>query len=88
MCNFLHIASKNERASYSMNSTVLCNVDEEKDYRYEIAFVDLKRKKLCVRRLNMSLGFITRVFEFRSKKILLTLYGSLMCPHLECLFRF
>ena len=48
---------------------------------------DKQCKEAC-RRANMNLGFIARNFEFKSKKIVLPLYKSIVRPHLEYAIQF
>ena len=89
-CKVLHIGSSNDRARYSMNGSELIKVDEERDLGVTISH-DLKPSKQCsqvVKTANKLLGFIGRTFEFKSEKVILTLFNALVRPHLEYCVQF
>ena len=84
-CHVLHIGNQNPQATYKMNNTPMTSVDKEKDLGV-IVSADLKPSKHCtevVKTANKLVGFIGRSFTFKSEKIILTLYNSLVRPHLE-----
>ena len=73
-----------------MNEIVLKKVDHEKDLGVIITS-DLKSSKQCIEacsRANKILGYINRSVEYKSKEIILTLYTSLVRPHLEYAVQF
>ena len=89
-CKVLHIGNKNTKAKYTMNGTQLKAVDKEKDLGVIISS-DLKPSLQCaeaIKRANKIVGFIGRSFEFKSEKNILTLYNSLVRPHLEYCVQF
>ncbi len=52
---------------------------------------DLKPGKYCmevVKTANKSVGFIGRTFEFKSEKVVRTLFNALVRPHLEYCVQF
>ena len=84
-CKVLHIGNNNDRHNYSMNGIELLKVNEEKDLGVTISS-DLKPGKHCtevVKTANKLIGFIGRTFEFKSEKVILTLFNALVRPHLE-----
>ena len=89
-CKVLNIGSYNDKFSYNMNNTVLDNVNQEKDLGIIISS-DLKPSRQCteaIKKANKLVGFIGRAFEFKSEDIILTLYNSLVRPHLEYCVQF
>ena len=71
-----------------MNDSELCKVNYEKDLGVTISN-NLKLDKHCsdvIKTANM--GFIGRTFEYKSKKVILTLYNLLVRPHLEYCIQF
>ena len=71
---------QNPKAIFTMTS-----VDKEKDLGI-IVSMDLKPSKHCtevVKIANKLVGFIGRSFTYKSEKVILTLYNSLVRPHLE-----
>ena len=84
-CHVLHIGNQNPKATFSINNIPMTSVDKEKDLGI-IVSTDLKPSKHCtevVKIANKLVGFIGRSFTFKSEKIILTLYNSLVRPHLE-----
>ena len=52
---------------------------------------DLQLGKHCsdiVKKANKLVGFIRRTFEFKSEKVIFTLYNTLIHPHLEYCIQF
>ena len=89
-CKVLNVGSKNEKFSYMMNDERLDNVNKEKDLGIIISD-DLKPSQQCseaVKKANKLVGFIGRAFEFKSENNILTLYNSLVRPHLEYCVQF
>ena len=84
-CKVLHIGYRNEKANYILNGTQLKSVDREVDLGVTISS-NLKPSQQCsevVKKANKIIGLIGRSFEYKSKDIILTLYNSLVRPHLE-----
>ena len=73
----LHIGSNNLQANYTMDNIQLTSVDGEKDVGV-IGSTDIKPNNQCsevVQIANKLVGFIGRSFEFKSEKVILTLYN-------------
>lgn len=84
-CHVLHIGNSNPRVSYTMENAPIKCVEREKDLGVVIS-TDLKQSNQCsevVKTANKLIGFIGRSFSFKTEKIILTLYNSLVRPHLE-----
>ena len=80
-----HIGYQNTKASYTMNGTRLKNVEREQDLGVTISN-DLKPSHQCseaVKKANKIIVLIGRSFEHKTKEVILTLYNSLVRPHLE-----
>ena len=89
-CKVLHIGSNNNKLLYSMNGQQLSAVNKEKDLGVLVTN-DLKPGQHCsqvVKTANKLVGFIGRVFENKSEKVILKLYNSLVRPHLEYCVQF
>ena len=89
-CKVLQIGSNNDHIQYEMNGVDICNVDKEKDLGVIITS-DLKPSDHCtevVKTANKLIGFIGRTFEHKTEKVILTLYNSLVRPHLEYCVQF
>ena len=89
-CHVLHIGSHNPSVTYEMNNSELQSVDEEKDLGVIIS-KNLKPNNQItkvVKTANKLVGFIGRTFSFKSEKVILTLYNSLVRPHLEYCVQF
>ena len=89
-CKVLHIGSNNDQTKYSLNGSELCKVNNEKDLGIIISN-DLKPGKHIsevVKTANKIAGFIGRAFDYKSEKVILTLYNSLVRPHLEYCVQF
>ncbi len=64
--------------------------DTKKDLGIVISS-DLKITKLCIeveKKCNRLLGYIKHLFHYRNKKIMVTLYNSLVLPHLQYCIQF
>ena len=84
-CKVMHMGFNNKQAKYDMNGIQLECVSEEKDLGVIIS-EDLKWDKQCseaVKKANRMLGMIKRNFVDRSKDTIISLYKSLVRPHLE-----
>ena len=89
-CKVLHLGSNNDHAKYSLNGSELCKANHEKDLGIIISN-DLKPGKHIsevVKTANKITGFIGRAFEYKSEKVILTLFNSLVRPHLEYCVQF
>ena len=89
-CKVLHIGSNNVQAKYVMSNVPLASAENEKDLGVVVS-KDLKPSKHCteaVKNANKLVGFIGRTFEFKSEKVILTLYNSLVRPQLEYCVQF
>ena len=89
-CKVLHIGNNNNHVSYSMDGVQLTKVDQERDLGVIISS-DLKPSTHCkevVKTANKIVGFIGRTFEYKSEKVIRTLYNSLVRPHLEYCVQF
>ena len=89
-CKVLHVGSNNNLLQYSMNGQQLSAVKKEKDLGVLVTD-DLKPGQHCsevVKTANKLVGFIGRVFENKSEKVILKLYNSLVRPHLEYCVQF
>ena len=73
-----------------MNGSKLSKVNHEKDLGWTISN-DLKPSKHCsdiIKKANKLVGFIGRTFQYKSEKVILTLFNALICPHLEYFIQF
>ena len=89
-CHLLHIGNYNLFTNYSIKDVQLKIVDKEKDLSVIITS-DLKPSSQCtevVKTANKLVGFIGRTFNFKSEKVIFTLYNSLVRPHLEYYVQF
>jgi len=84
-CTVLHAGSRNPEAQYTLLGTPIAATDAQKDLGVLITR-DLKFSSQCIlaeKRANKILGYIKRQFRYRNKETVLTLYHSLVRPHLE-----
>jgi ribonuclease P/MRP protein subunit RPP40 len=89
-CKVMHIGSSNPNSVYSMEGLPLQVTEAEKDLGVIISS-DLKATKQCIeveKKCNRLLGYIKRQFQFRNKKIIVTLYNALILPHLQYCIQF
>ncbi len=80
-----HIGSSNDHVNYTLNGPDLARVNQEKGLGIIISN-DLKSEKHIsevVKTANKLTGFIGRAFEYKSGKVIPTLFNALVCPHLE-----
>src|SRR6267154_3549822 len=85
-CKVMHFGANNSKETYSINNTVLKEVEDEKDLGV-IVQNNLKVSEQClkvVKTANRALGMISRTFQNKSKEIIIPLYKSIVRPHLEC----
>ena len=84
------LRSNNDHTNYSLNGSELCKANHEKDLGIIICN-DLKPGKHfseIVKTANKITGFIGRAFDYKSEKVILTLYNALVRPHLEYCVQF
>jgi len=84
-CKVMHIGRTNKNFKYYMDSKELEAVHEEKDLGVLITS-DLKASGQSIQACNKAnrvLGMIHRSIVYKSQKVLLQLYKSLVRPHLE-----
>ena len=89
-CKVMHIGHRNPKAEYALQGSLLEETDLEKDLGVLISS-DLKFSKQCIeaeKKAQRMLGYIKRQFGYRNKEIVLTLYNSLVRPHLEYAVQF
>lgn len=89
-CKVMHIGHRNLHADYTMLGSEVEKTDLEKDLGVLISS-DLKFSKQCIeveKKAQKLLGYIKRQFKYRNKEIVLTLYNSLVRPHLEYAVQF
>ena len=82
-CKVLHISNNNQYTKYTMNGSELSKVNHEKDLGITISN-DLKPGKYCsgvIKKANKLVSFIGRAFEYKSEKVILTLYNTLIYLH-------
>ena len=83
-CKVIHFGANNPKCSYSLNNVVLGVVKEERDLEI-IVQSNLKVSSQCVKVVktaNKILGMIKRTFTSRDKDIIVSLYKTLVRPHL------
>jgi len=84
-CVVLHLGKNNKEFDYVMNNTKLHTVNEEKDLGVIITS-NLKPARQCQQayaKASKSLGLIARTITYKTPKVLLQLYKTLVRPHLE-----
>ena len=89
-CKVMHIGSSNSEYAYNMLGKPFNVVQEEVDLGVTISS-DLKFTKNCksaCKKANQMLGFIARNFDYKTPGVMLTLYNSLVRPHLEYAVQF
>ena len=84
-CKVMHLGRTNSMAKYYMGGIELQETREEKDLGvvFESSFKSSVQSARVARKANRVLGLIKRTFRSRSKKILVTLYKSLVRPFLD-----
>ena len=89
-CKVMHIGHRNPQSVYTLQGARLEMTDREKDLGVTITS-DLKFSKQCIeaeKKAQRMLGYVKRQFGYRNKEIVLTLYNSLIRPHLEYAVQF
>ena len=84
-CKVMHIGNLNPKLEYEMKGEKIEVVEQETDLGIELNN-QLKWDAQCrksAKKGNQILGLIYRTFECKSKKIILSLYKSLVRPHLD-----
>ena len=89
-CKVMHIGHKNVNANYSLLGRDVSTCQQEKDLGVVITN-DLQPTKQCIeveKKAQKVLGYIKRQFKSRNKDVILSLYKSLVRPHLEYAVQF
>lgn len=89
-CKVMHVGHHNPQEKYSLNGEELSTTEAEKDLGV-IINNDFKFSTQCIeveKRAQKLLGYIKRHFKYRNKETILTLYNSLIRPHLEYAVQF
>jgi hypothetical protein len=84
-CKVMHLGHNNLNAEYYLNKQILQVVSEERDLGIIIQD-DLKCSGQCakaVKSANRILGMIRRTFTYLTRDVFISLYKSMVCPHLE-----
>src|SRR6266516_6676457 len=84
-CKVMHVGRKNSLADYEINGETLERVEQEVDLGITIR-EDLKMEGQCSKaanKANQILGLSARTFVSRDMNIVLTLYKTLVRPHLD-----
>ena len=84
-CKVMHVGKKNRNFSYHMVGQALVEVQHEKDLGVMIS-ADMKSSDHCIyafNKANRVLGMIRRTISNKDERIMVSLYKSLVRPHLE-----
>jgi len=84
-CKVMHVGNTNNNSSYYMEGSQLTEVSYEKDLGVWIS-ADMKCSKQCMYAFNKAtrvLGIIKRTIRFKYTKVMLSLYKTLLKPHVE-----
>ncbi len=84
------LCTRNQEFDFEMNGTKLESVQCVKDFGFMVAS-NLRFSRQCkdtASKANRMLGFINRNFSFEKKNVILSLYISLVKPHLEYAVQF
>lgn len=90
MCKVLHIGNNNDHSNYSMNGSEHFKVNKGKHLGVTINN-DLKPGKHCsevAETADRSIGYTVRIFEFKSEKVIFTLFNVLMHLKLQYCIQF
>lgn len=84
-CSVMHIGHNNPQHQYQMKNKALASTTEEKDLGVwtENTLKVGKQAAEATKKANRTLGMVKRAFKYRSKRIILQLYKSLIRPHLD-----
>jgi hypothetical protein len=84
-CKIMHVGNKNIGYQYSMNGKHLSETKSERDLGV-VFDNNLKVGQNCttaIKKANKTLGLIFRTFEHKDASIVISMYKSLVRPHLE-----
>jgi len=84
-CKVMYVGQKNPRSRYTMRSNGLQIVEVEKDLGVMISS-DLKCSQQCMyayTKANRVMGMIKRTITYKDPRIMLSLYKTLVRPHVE-----
>jgi len=84
-CKVMHFGHNNLKLDYSLDNKTLQKVHQEKDLGVIISD-DMKSSLQCIQaysKANKMLGVINRAIVYKSKEVMLSLYKTLVRPHLE-----
>ena len=84
-CKVMHVGQKNLRSPYTMRNNGLQIVEVEKDLGVKISS-DLKCSQQCMyayTKANRVMGMIRRTISYKEPRIMLSLYKTLVRPHVE-----
>ena len=86
-CKVMYVSQKNPRFSYSMSNNWLQVVITEKNLGVMISSEsDLKCSQQCINAYKKAIrvmGMIRRTISYKEPKIMLSLYKTLVRPHVE-----
>ncbi len=83
-CKLMHVGTANTNSSYTLRGLQFETTDTESHLGVIISN-NLKTTKQCIdveKQCNCLLGYIKKHFQYKNKKIVITLYNSLVLPHL------
>jgi hypothetical protein len=84
-CKVMHVDRGNTKSDYQMAGSMLGKTREEKDLGVIVADT-LKPAAQCAKAAKTAmavLGQITRVFQYRDKRVFVQLYKQYVRPHLD-----
>jgi len=84
-CKVMHVGQKNPRFLFTMRSNELQTVEVDKDLGVIISS-DLKCSQQCryaYTKASRVMGMIRRTISYKEPKIMLSLYKTLVRPHVE-----
>ena len=89
-CKVFYIGNNNQYTKCTMNGSKLSKVLHDKDLGVTISnqFKTTKHCSDVVKTVNKLVLLIGRTFEYKSKKVLRTLFNALIRPHLEYCVQF
>ena len=84
-CKVMHLGMRNKGSKYEIGGKECAEVEEEKDLGviFDKTFKVGNQCLKAAKKGNQILGMIGRTFTCKSKKVMLSLYKSLVRPHLE-----
>jgi len=84
-CKVMHVGDTDDSSTYYMEGSELTDVTSKKDLGVWIS-ADIKCSKQCMYAFNKAtrvLGMIKRTIRFKDTGIMLSLYKTLVRPHVE-----